>query len=79
MRLAEAFRRNLKCLIAEHNVNVKEMAETLHISRTNIYRYINEDTVPTLDIAWLIAEYFGITIDELCEGADRCDRRRKAK
>ena len=43
MRLAEAFRRNLKCLIAEHNVSVKEMTETLHISRTNIYRYINED------------------------------------
>lgn len=78
MRLTEALSRNLKCLVAEHNTNITQISKELRISRTNMYRYMNGDAIPGLDIAWLIAEYFGVSLDELIEGTDRYDRKRRA-
>ena len=77
MKLAEALSRNLKCLVAEHDMNIAQMSKELRISRTNMHRYMNGDAVPGLNIAWLIAEYFGVSLDELIEGTDRCERSRR--
>ena len=42
-----------------------ELAESLGLHRVNLNRYENDKVMPTLDVAWLLADAVGYNLDEL--------------
>ena len=75
MTVQKAIARNLTCLVTEHDVNITRMCKELMMSRTSVYKYMSGMETPSLVNAWLLAEYFGITLNDLTDGADRVGRR----
>lgn len=49
----------------EHNLTQKELCAKLNISRTNYSYFENGRRVPDVDTLLLIAEFYGVSLDEL--------------
>lgn len=62
------FRKNLKRLLAEKNKTPRQMSIDLEIGTATAYFYLRSDTMPRIDVAGKIADYFNITLDELVFG-----------
>lgn len=59
------FRNNMIYYITKLDINIADMAEDLGMSRATIYKYFEGETLPNLHKAYLIANYFECTIDDL--------------
>lgn len=59
------FRNNMHYYINALEINIADMAEDLGIPGPTIYHYINGDSLPNIHKAYLIANYFECTIDDL--------------
>ena len=79
MTVGEAFSRNLKRIISDNGINVPKMVRITQISRTAMYGYMNGDVAPSIEVAWCIAKYLGISIDELTAGATHRNKYRKGE
>ena len=56
----------LKAEIKRQNITVKAMAYELNVNVQVLYRWMRGDKIPKLDEAYAVANYLGITLDELC-------------
>lgn len=59
------FRNNMIYYIAKLDINIGGMAEDLGMSRATIYKYLEGETLPNIHKAYMIANYFECTIDDL--------------
>ena len=57
----------IKLLRANKGVTQEQLAEHLHISGQAVSKWENETSTPDITMLPLLAEYFGITIDELMD------------
>ena len=55
----------LEALIAKHNIKKKEVAELLDLTYNAFYRKMNSKRKFTLKEAKELANFFGVTIDDL--------------
>lgn len=58
--------RNLRLLLDNSGVTVKELSEKTGISIRSIQSYLAFETSPTLENVIKIADFFGVPIDFLC-------------
>ena len=79
MTVGEAFSRNLKRIISDKGINVPQMVRITQISRTSMYAYMNGDIMPGIEVAWCIANYIKISIDDLTAGATHRNKYRKGE
>lgn len=56
----------MKRKMAEMQITPLQMSFDLKIGRDKIYFWLRGDTIPKLDEAAEIADYFNISLDELC-------------
>lgn len=56
---------NLRALRARKNVSQDEVADSLHVDRKSISNWESGATKPNLSAAWDIADYYGVTLDDL--------------
>lgn len=59
------FRNNMLYYINTLEINIRDMAEDLCIPGPTIYHYLNGESLPNIHKAYLIANYFECTIDDL--------------
>lgn len=57
----------LKTLMEEKNVLQEELATAVGVSQTFISYILNGFKTPSLDVAKRIADYLGVTVDELID------------
>jgi transcriptional regulator with XRE-family HTH domain len=55
----------LRSLREAQNLTQKDLAERLHISESQIFRYEKDDIEPRADVVVKVAEYFNVTADYL--------------
>ena len=60
---------NVKRLLKEKNIQVKQLAEQLGIAKENTSRLINQET-PSLKTVEKLSEIFGVSIKEILFGPD---------
>ena len=65
MEYIENFRNNLKYLLSSQNYTVTTLAKALDCTRDTIYKWLDGTYQPTLLNACKVAEFFGVTLDEL--------------
>lgn len=70
--------KNLKSLRKELGISQKQIAETLHISQQTYSDYENCKTEPTGETLIIIANYFGVTTDEILGREDFSPAERAA-
>ena len=56
---------NLRALRARKNVSQDEVADALHVDRKSVGNWESGATRPNLAAAWAIADYYGVTLDDL--------------
>lgn len=56
---------NLKDLMAEKGLNQSALGKEIHISQTAISAWIRKTKEPCIESLWILADYFGCTIDQL--------------
>ena len=56
--------KKIKELLKERNINQKGLADIIGTSATNISKWLNNTMIP-IDALVKIADYFGVTVDEL--------------
>lgn len=61
----DTFPKRLQALMTRKRVSVYEMAADTGITNSTIYGYLKGRTYPAFDIILEIADYFGVTMDEL--------------
>ena len=61
MMLAE----NLQVLRKQNNLSQEELAEKCQVSRQAIAKWESGESVPTIDKLVYLAEYYGVSLDEL--------------
>lgn len=61
---SEAMKRRMK----ELKIKPKQMSLDLCICRETIYHWLRGDRVPPLDIAYEVARYLDMSLDEMCGG-----------
>lgn len=59
------FASNLVKLRKAKKMNQQELGEAIHYSFKAISKWENEETMPDIEVLTTIAEYFGVTVDEL--------------
>lgn len=59
------FKSNLKDIIYDYNIPVQEISEETGISESSLYRYMNNDIIPPVDKAILIANYLEYSVEEI--------------
>ena len=59
--------KKLKELLDKHNLSVAQLARHTEVPKTNIQGWLTGSS-PNISQAYKVAEYFGITIEELCFG-----------
>ena len=59
------FSKNIVRLRKAHHLNQSELGEAIHYSPKAISKWENGETIPDVDVMNVIAEYFGVSIDEL--------------
>ncbi len=57
----------LKELMTKRNVAQNEMAKILNVSRSSVYKYQEGKAEPNIETLIKIADYFDISLDNLCE------------
>ncbi|MGD1959114.1 MAG: helix-turn-helix domain-containing protein [Fulvivirga sp.] len=63
--MKNAFGKNLKNLRETHNLKQKDLEPILGITRGQVSNYENGVSDPNLDVLIKLAQYFGISLDEL--------------
>ena len=58
-------RNNLRIYRAIENITQQELADELGVSRQTIVAIENDKYNPSLDLAFTIADFFGMTIEEI--------------
>ena len=58
----------LKRLRRQKRITQFELAEALNISQTSVSKYERGVTQPDLNVIVLMADYFGVSVDELVRG-----------
>ena len=64
------FSENLKALRREKKLSQKELAQLIGVTQQCVSEWENRNTEPTLTYLWLLADFFGISIDMLCGRAE---------
>lgn len=64
-RELEGFAARLKQLRENNNLTLRELAEDIGIGRSTLGEYENAETDPSLSHVRRIADYFGVSIDQL--------------
>ncbi len=59
------FVENLKQLMKESNITQTELSKNIGVSQSAISNWLKGVKEPSLTSLWLVADYFGYTIDEL--------------
>ncbi|MGN1222089.1 MAG: helix-turn-helix domain-containing protein [Christensenellales bacterium] len=54
-------------LIKTYNLNQTDFAKEIGVSQKTISNYLNGETEPTMSVLCKIADYFGVTLDYLCD------------
>ena len=67
----EIFETSLKVLRATHNLTQQELAEKVGVSRKTIVYLEKGEFVPSLSLAWKIATYFDLPIEEIFNFKDQ--------
>lgn len=65
LRMMNFFAQNLKYLRLERNLTQPELARSLHVSNGMISFWENGKYEPTASSIITVAQYFGVSIDEL--------------
>lgn len=65
MEYIENFKNNLKYLLKSQNCTISKLAQSLNCTRDTIYKWLDGTYQPTLLNACKVAEFFGVTPDEL--------------
>ena len=60
--------KNLKQLREEEGLTIRELAKKVGISHNTMAAYERESIMPSLQNAFIIAEYFGVPIEYLLKG-----------
>jgi transcriptional regulator with XRE-family HTH domain len=60
------FNKTLKRLIDDNNVRLDDLANYIGKSRPTISHYISGEASPNIEVFAKIADFFGISLDELC-------------
>lgn len=55
----------LKILMIEHNIKQEEFAKVREVSRNTVSNWVTGKSNPTLEEAFEIAEYFGVSITDI--------------
>ena len=63
----------LRCLRKKAGLSQEELAQHVGISAQMIYCYENGKHDPTLMMLYSLADFFGVTLDELCRGEETKD------
>lgn len=56
---------NIKEYREKNQLTQEQLASIVHINRTTLSRYESGNRVPCLEVLWLMADCFEISIDEL--------------
>ncbi|GIV82086.1 MAG: hypothetical protein KatS3mg051_1440 [Anaerolineae bacterium] len=62
--------RRKRALEENRDVTLTEIARSVGVSRQTIHRYANKALMPSFEIAVRLADYFGVSIEELLVPAD---------
>ena len=65
MNILESFVDNLKELMFDNNMSVKDFCEKLDINLSHFYSYLKKETIPCFSTIVKIADYFCCSIDYL--------------
>lgn len=57
--------KNLKEIREQYNIRMKEIERNTGISTANISRWKNNKVIPSIEHCIILADFYGITIDEL--------------
>ena len=57
--------KNIKRLRQNKNITQEQLAQALHLSNQAVSKWEKETALPDISLLPLLADYFGITIDEL--------------
>lgn len=69
------FGRNLRRLRRQNNLSQEKFAEALGITRDTVSYYESKAKNPTIDFVQKIADYFGVSTDQLlCEATEKKPR-----
>lgn len=52
-------------LLDSHSMTAPDLAERVHVSRRSMYNYVKGYRPLPIDVAYSIAQYFGVTIESL--------------
>ena len=70
IKVKEKFSENIKALRAESNISQVGLAKAIGVTQQCVSEWENMKTEPTLSYLWLLAYYFGVSLDVLCGRAD---------
>ena len=65
----EIFRTRLQSLLDSRGITATEFARQVNLSAGTVCRYLYERT-PDVTAAWIMADYFGVTVDRLIGRSD---------
>ena len=68
--MKEKFSENIKALRAESNISQVGLAKAIGVTQQCVSVWEFMKTEPTLSYLWLLADYFGVSMDVLCGRAD---------
>lgn len=71
--LTDCVGKNLKMLINEKGLTVKELASISYCAQSTISNYINKGCMPSLPCVASLAKALGVTIDELVRGTRKME------
>ncbi len=54
----------LKELRKKNHITQRKLANDLHISQTSVSKYERKESLPDLEMAVKIADYFGVSLDD---------------
>jgi len=69
MKIAPFWKR-VKALIKEMQTTQAEAAKVCHMSYNTLRAWISRNTIPSLDVAYNLARYFGVSIEYLITGKE---------
>lgn len=60
-----AFKKNVKKLLVEYDMNMRDLARELKVGETMLSHSVNGTKKPPFDMVVSIANYFGVKLDDL--------------
>ena len=69
MKIAPFWKR-VKALIKEKHTTQAEAAKVCHMSFNTLRAWMSRNTIPSLDVAYNLARYFGVSIEYLITGKE---------